>query len=147
MLERRQHQSSRTRCGVGLVLALVTLMVLTCPADAGLSVCNKSVRAVRVALGLFNGTRWASQGWWFVNPKRCAELVHGPLAARYYYLYATNESFGMWNGDKKFCVTVFEKFSIAGRGKCEARGFYSLGFLEVDTGSRRDWTQSLSDPQ
>src|ERR1700690_2064061 len=113
-----------------LVIALVALMVSAGPANAALSVCNKGAHTARVALGLFNGTRWESQGWWFIEPKNCTQLVAGPLVARYYYLYATNELFGMWDGNKNFCVTVFAKFSIAGRARCEARGYYRLGFLE-----------------
>jgi uncharacterized membrane protein len=130
-----------------LVLALAALMALTGPANAALSVCNKSVHPVRVALGLFNGKQWASKGWWIVAPKKCAELVTGRLRARYYYLYATDELFGVWDGDKNFCVTVFMKFAIEGRSRCTARGYYRLGFLEVDTGDKADWTQSFSDPR
>jgi uncharacterized membrane protein len=130
-----------------LLIALVASIGLAGPANAALSVCNNSVHTVRVALGLFNGTHWASEGWRFIDPKKCSEMVAGPLVARYYYLYATNELFGMWDGNKNFCVTVFEKFSIDGRGRCESRGFYSLGFLEIDTGNHLDWIQTLSDPR
>ena len=129
-----------------LVLALFTLLAITSPATAGLSVCNKSIHAMRVALGFFDGAHWSSKGWWVVAPKRCTELVPGRLAARYYYLYATNELFGTWSGTKNFCATVFVKFSITGRAQCEARGYYRLGFLEVDAGNHFNWTQSLSDP-
>jgi uncharacterized membrane protein len=127
------------------VIALAALIAAVSPAKAGLSVCNKSAHLVKVALGQFNGTRWASQGWWQIAAKKCAELVPGNLDARYYYLYATDDAFGTWNGNKNFCVSVFSTFSIVGRGACDARGFYRLGFFEVDTGNRLDWTQSLSD--
>ena len=97
-----------------------------------------------IALGRFNGTRWISEGWWHTPAKTCAELLSGALDARYYYLYATDGSFGTWDGDKVFCVGVTEKFSTVRRAGCAARGFDSRGFFEIDTGSQLNWTQSLS---
>ena len=128
------------------IIALAAFLALTGPAHAALSVCNKTVRTVRVAVGRFDGTRWGTEGWWFVAPRNCAQLIGGKLDARYYYLYATNENFGVWDGTKKFCVTVFTKFSIAGRANCETRGYYRLGFYEIDTGNRIDWIQNISGP-
>jgi uncharacterized membrane protein len=128
------------------LLALLLLIAITGPANAGLSACNQSIHPMRVALGSFDGAQWGSKGWWMVAPKRCVELVAGRLNARYYYLYATDEQFGIWSGPKNFCVTVFMKFTIPGRRQCEARGYYRLGFLEVDTRDKLNWTQTFSDP-
>ncbi len=128
-------------------IVFFVLIFLAGPADAALSVCNRSGHAVRVALGRFNGAHWSSEGWWFIEPTKCARLIENPLDARYYYLYATNELFGVWDGDRNFCVTVFKRFSIEGRARCESRGYYRLGFFEVDTGSQLDWTQTVSDPR
>lgn len=127
------------------VIALAVLIAAASPATAGLSICNKSAHAVKVALGLFNGTRWASQGWWQVTAKKCAELTTGRLDARYYYLYATDGASGTWDGGKNFCVGTANKFLIIGRGACAARGYDRRGFFEVDTGNQLNWTQSLSD--
>ena len=129
------------------LLAIVALIAITDPANANFTVCNKSAHPMRVALGRYDGVLWTSKGWWVVAPKKCAELVAGRLDARYYYLYATNEQFGVWSGPKNFCVTVFMKFTIPGRSECEARGYYRLGFLEIDTGNKLNWTQTFSDPR
>ncbi len=115
------------------------------PAEAGLSVCNKAARPVKVALGRFNGTRWMSEGWWHVDGRKCAELVGGSLPARFYYLYATDGQAGIWGGGKSFCTGAEDKFSIVGRGGCAERGFDRRGFFEIDTGSRLSFTQTLSD--
>lgn len=130
-----------------LATSLLVLTLVAGPADAALTVCNRSAHSVRVALGRYNGTQWASEGWWFVDSAKCARLIDRPLDARFYYLYATNELFNVWDGEKNFCVTVFNKFSIAGRQRCESRGYYKLGFFEVDTGNRLDWAQTISDPR
>ena len=126
-------------------IALAALIVAVSPAAAGLSVCNKGAHEVKVALGLFNGTRWASEGWWQVGAKKCAQLTAGRLDARYYYVYATDGASGTWDGGKNFCVGTGETFAIVGRGACAARGYDRRGFFEVDTGEQLNWTQSLSD--
>jgi uncharacterized membrane protein len=130
-----------------LLLALCSLLLATSPVAASLSVCNKSSQTAIVALAHFNGTAWASQGWWHIQPGQCGELIRGPLNARYYYLYATDGAFSTWDGSKNFCVGIFEKFSIEGRGRCSARGLDVRGFLEIDTGNQLNWTQNLSGPR
>ena len=127
------------------VIALAVLIAAASPAAAGLSVCNKSIHSVKVALGQFNGTRWVSQGWWQVTAKKCAVLTGGHLESRYYYLYASDGAAGTWDGGKNFCVGTTESFLIIGRGACAARGFDRRGFFEIDTGNQLNWTQSLSD--
>ena len=92
-----------------LLLALCSLLLATAPVAASLSVCNKSSQTAIVALAHFNGTAWASQGWWHIQPGQCGELIRGPLNARYYYLYATDGAFSTWDGSKNFCVGIFRK--------------------------------------
>jgi len=127
-----------------LILASVALLLLLSPADARLSVCNRSARPANVAVGRFNGTDWMSEGWWTVAPNACADLIKGPLDARYYYLYASDGASGTWDGSKIFC-TGGDRFAIVGRARCTSRGFDRKGFFEIDTGEKPDWTQSLSD--
>lgn len=127
------------------VLALAFLFALGAPAQAGLSVCNKGARPVKVAVGLFNGTRWISQGWSHVAAKKCSELIAGKLVARYYYMYASDGAVGTWDGGKSFCVGTGEQFAIVGRGGCTERGFDRRGFFEIDTGNQLNYTQMLSD--
>lgn len=128
-----------------IVLVLAALVALCSPAEAGLNVCNKGAREVKVAVGLFNGTRWMSQGWSRVPAGKCAVLVAGKLVARYYYMYASDGAVGTWDGGKSFCVGTTDQFAIVGRGGCAGRGYDRRGFFEIDTGNRLDYTQSLSD--
>ena len=113
------------------------------PAHAGLNVCNKSSLAAKVAIGKFNGVKWTTEGWWTIEPAKCATLVEGALKARYYYLYATDGAAGTWDGSKYFCTAPDNKFAILGRGTCAASGFDRRGFFEIDTGRAVNWTQSL----
>jgi uncharacterized membrane protein len=113
------------------------------PAEAALSVCNKSSLPAKVAIGRFNGTKWISEGWWTVAPAKCETLVEGALNARYYYLYATDGAAGTWDGSKIFCTSPTQKFAIVGRGACAAVGYDRRGFFEIDTGKSVNWTQAL----
>jgi uncharacterized membrane protein len=127
---------------------LATILILACVlcdrAEARLTVCNRSAGAAQVALGRYNGSDWMSEGWWTITPGACADVITAPLDARYYYLYATDSREGTWDGQKAFC-TVGRKFSIVSRARCADRGFDRKGFFQIDTGQKRDWTQSLAD--
>lgn len=130
-----------------LLLPFLTALALVGaarPGWAAFTVCNKSDLATRVALGRFDGTQWASQGWWSVAPKTCTRVLTGPLQARYYYLYATDGAGGSWEGKTHFCVAPDAKFLAPGRNDCTRRGFDQRGFFEIDTGKSPEWTQTLS---
>jgi uncharacterized membrane protein len=127
------------------ILALLTLCLFARPAQAGFKVCNRTPHEAKVALGRFDGSAWLSEGWWKIPPKGCAVLLATPLNARYYYLYATDEASGGWDGKNGFCVATTDSFKIRGRGACEAHGYDRKGFFAVDTGQARDFTQTLSD--
>ena len=114
------------------------------PALAAFQVCNKTALAVKTAIGRFDGSDWSSEGWWTIAPRRCADILTGPLQGRFYYLYASDGRAGIWEGRTGFCVAPDKRFKSAGRGDCAGRGLERRGFFEVDTGKKADWTQSLS---
>jgi uncharacterized membrane protein len=99
-----------------------------------------------VAFGHFNGTYWASEGWRKLAPKKCSELVAGPLNARYYYLFGTDNAFTSWDGTTDFCINATGNFSDEKRGTCEARGLGRRGFFAVDTGDYLSWIYYFKDP-
>ena len=128
-----------------LAAATLAAVPVAAPAHAALNVCNKTAHSVKLALGRFDGAIWSSAGWWTLAAHQCDPIVPGKLVARYYYLYATDGVAGGWTGSRGFCVASDDKFVIAGRGNCEARGYERKGFFEVDTGEAQDYTQSISD--
>jgi uncharacterized membrane protein len=113
------------------------------PAQAGLTVCNKSKHPAKIALGGFDGRNWTSHGWWAVAPGACADLIKSPLDARYYYLYGTDDAAGVWDGGTGFCVARSEKFSIQGRADCTRRGYDRKRFFQVDTQDNLNKVQTL----
>jgi uncharacterized membrane protein len=124
--------------------AFAILLLTAGPALAGFKLCNKTGLPVRAAIGRFDGTHWTSQGWWTVAAGICADLLTGPLQARYYYLHASDGGAGTWDGKFHFCVAPAKSFKAQGRGDCAKRGFDTRGFFQIDTGRNRDWTQNLS---
>ena len=127
------------------VLAILAMLAVSPAAEAGLTVCNKTPHATRVALGRFDGATWSSAGWWSIAPKSCDMLIGGTLDSRYYYLYATDGGSGSWDGRFSFCVGNADKFAIRGRADCEGHGFDRKGFFEIDTGQAANYTQTLAD--
>ena len=71
--------------------------------------------------------------------------VGGALEARFYYLHAAHlQAGGGWVGNRSFC-TARQSFKIAGRDKCEERGYAKAGFFEVDTKDATDYTHRLTE--
>lgn len=126
-------------------LAVAILMASLVPAEAALTVCNKSARPVKVAVGRYSGADWMSQGWWTIVPKACSAVVSASLDSRFYYLFASDGGSGSWDGTHGFCVSSRASFKVLGRGNCSAHGLERKGFFEIDTGSAPNYTQTLSD--
>ena len=126
-------------------LALFTLLVTAPVARADLKLCNRTGSTVGVALGYKDDKGWASEGWWNVPPRQCKTLLQGDLIARYYYIFAIDyDKGGTWSGPATLCIQD-KIFTIRGRTNCEARGFRTQGFYEVDTGEKLDFTIMLND--
>jgi len=126
-----------------LKTALTIALLAAAPTQAGFTVCNKAQHPAKVALGRFDGRDWMSEGWWTLKPGQCADVIKGPLVARYYYLYGTDDAAGVWDGATSFCTAPAGRFSISGRGNCAARGYDRKRFFRVDTNDNLNQTQTL----
>jgi uncharacterized membrane protein len=128
-----------------IVLAGAGVVALPSPALADFRVCNATQALVGVAIGYRSATGWITEGWWHVDASTCKTLIEGPLASRYYYIYAEDaERGGRWEGPVSMCVAERE-FKIAGVNDCFARGFQRAGFQEYDTGEQTSWMVQLTD--
>ena len=115
------------------------------PAHADFRVCNATQSLVGVSIGYRAQAGWITEGWWHIEGSTCKTLIEGPLASRYYYLYAEDaERGGRWDGPINMCVAEKE-FKIAGVNDCFARGFQRAGFQEYDTGEQASWMVQLTD--
>ena len=114
-------------------------------AHADFRVCNATQELVGVAIGYRAQTGWITEGWWHVESNKCKTLIEGPLASRYYYLYAEDAlRGGRWDGPVNMCVAERE-FKVTGVNDCFARGFQRSGFREYDTANQQSWMVQLVD--
>ena len=75
------------------------------PAHADFRVCNATQSLVGVSIGYRAQAGWITEGWWHIEGSTCKTLIEGPLASRYYYLYAEDaERGGRWDGPINMCV-------------------------------------------
>ena len=108
--------------------------------------CNMTTSRIGIALGYRDQQGWVTEGWWNLAARGCETLLKGPLAGRFYYVYATDyDRGGDWSGRALMC-TRDREFTIRGVEDCLARGFDRNGFFEVDTGEQKSWTIQLTDP-
>ena len=129
-----------------LALACMTAGSLKPPlAAADFRICNITKSRIGVAIGYKDAEGWATEGWWNVSAGNCETLLRGPLAARFYYVYAVDyDRGGEWSG-RAFMCTREKEFIIRGPQDCLARGFDRTGFFEVDTGEQQTWTVQLTE--
>ena len=128
-----------------LVLALLTLGVFSSSALADFRLCNNTSSRVGVAVGYRDKDGWLTEGWWNVNSRSCETILKGPLAARFYYVYAIDyDQGGEWGG-RSFMCTREKEFTIRGFQDCLKRGYDRTGFFEVDSGEQKSWTVQLSE--
>jgi uncharacterized membrane protein len=126
-------------------LAAILGLLSAAPALADFRLCNNTGSRVGVAVGYKDKEGWLSEGWWNVSARSCETIIKGPLAARYYYIYAVDyDQGGEWSG-KSFMCTREKEFTIRGFENCLTRGFDRTGFFEIDSGEQKSWTVQLSE--
>lgn len=143
--------SNHNQAGLGRPFGLAALAVactaLAEPAHADLKLCNATPSRIGVAIGYQDKQGWATEGWWNLAAQSCEVLLRGPPPSRYVYVYAIDyDRGGEWSGSSIMCTTD-KSFNIRDTSDCEKRGHRRTGFMEVDTGSNREWTIRLADPE
>jgi uncharacterized membrane protein len=106
--------------------------------QTGLTFCNRSPSALWVALGLDDGGRKQSRGWWRIQSGQCEKVIKDRLSQRYLFAHASNDkggADGAWAGKFPFC-TKDAVFEMEGGENCEPRGGERTGFFAIDTQGR-----------
>ncbi len=134
------------RAAVLIVAAASGLLLSQTPAFADLRLCNKTESTVSISIGYKARNGWTTEGWWNIPGAKCNTLIPGPLAARYYYIYAVDAKQGGEWGGKAYMCTRRKMFTILGTEDCVARGYDRTGFFEIDTQDQRSWTVQLTEP-
>ncbi|MCW5745409.1 MAG: DUF1036 domain-containing protein [Alphaproteobacteria bacterium] len=127
------------------IAALMLSFVTTAHAQGGkfsdvtaIRACNQSSKVIMVAKSAATGQQqdgkniFLSQGWYELNPSQCITLWTGPLANRYYYVYAESQS-SHWSGTFPMCVS--EKAFRITDIQC-GQGFVRRQFNQIDVGGK-----------
>jgi len=128
------------RHAVVLIVVLIALIATTARARAEFTVCNQTLDVINLAVGVDNGEKIQTEGWWTIGANRCVDVIREELNSRYIYVYAT-DVFGqsVLEGDADMCIRK-KKFIIDGTDLCWFRGFEKVRYLEVDTQDTVRWT-------
>jgi len=135
------------RLSITSVVLVATAAVLVsaatpAPAQAQLTVCNKTPSRVFIAVAYLKEGRMTSRGWFTADPGECVVPVGSALLQRYYYLRAESEDNRSWGDDYSFC-TKHVRYEIPARVNCATNGYDEESFFQVDTRSSTSWTQNL----
>ena len=107
---------------------------ITAATDGGLRICNETALVQGLSIGYQDADdKWTSEGWWNLQPQGCATVIAGELQKRYYYYRAEVDGGPFKGGGYNFCTSP-EEYTIVGDTDCEARGYVTEDFAEIDTG-------------
>ena len=95
--------------------------VAAVPAQADLTVCNRTSYRMQIALGIERRANVETRGWFRLDPGRCSKVLDGPIDADMTYVHArTPAVYGSaplpQNGNESFCVRDGDFEFADGRG-------------------------------
>ena len=102
----------------------LALVVLATPAQAELTLCNRTSYQMEAAIGLEKRANVSTRGWFRIDPGQCKQVVDGALDADMAYVFArTPPVYGSaplpQNGTAEFCIRDVN-FEIANARGCPA---------------------------
>jgi uncharacterized membrane protein len=105
---------------IGMVAASISL--LATPAQAELTLCNRTSYRMEAAIGLEKRANVATRGWFRLDPGECRQVLDGPLDVDMVYLHSrTPAVYGSapqpQNGQADFCTRNGD-FDIANARNC-----------------------------
>ena len=140
---------ARCLAAVTLVAGLVSLAA---PAQAAMTVCNRTSYVLYAATAAAVNGNALSQGWSRVAPGGCRVVLPADLTASTYYLYARSSqahtgTARAWGGSNDICVkdTNFTAVNPLSAPRCQTDDFFQLPFAAIDTHRLKSWTATLSE--
>ncbi len=116
----------------------------------GWSLCNDTSYVLEAATGRPDGRAILVQGWVRLRPGECQVAVAAPLTRGTHYLYARTSlahrgGRRQWGGDANVCVEPGNNFTIENPPQCEASGFETRKFRQVNINRRESWRTSFAE--
>lgn len=144
------------RFGLGLCLALFTLLLFPNAARADYRLCNATSYVLAGAIGFQSDpahprSEWQARGWVRMVPGSCASVLEGRIRSGSYFVFARSIEAHQgpakyFSGNQSFC-TLPEDFAITGREACALRGYDTNEFIRVETKSGEEWTTTFGEPR
>jgi uncharacterized membrane protein len=104
--------------------AAVLALLATAPAQAELTLCNRTSYRMEAAIGIEKRANVGTRGWFRLDPGQCRQMLDGPLDADMIYVHGrTPPVYGTAplpkDGEAEFCVRAGD-FDIANARGCPA---------------------------
>lgn len=134
-----------------LLLALLALGAMSVPAEAALTLCNRTSYILYAATSAVHGTSSQAQGWTRVAPGECQVARKEPLTAQSYLVHARSSlahsgPARAWGGNQPVCVKDgnFTLKQPAAKSVCTDDSF-ALPFATLDNQGKRVWTMNFDE--
>lgn len=125
-------------------------LIAAAPANASLKLCNRTSYILYASVAATAKGNTVTQGWTRIAPGACETAITTPLKSPPYYVYAQSSRSHSgpsraWGGGNKFCVKHVN-FTLTApiRSRC-ADDAFEVGFSEVATKRKPDFTQTLTE--
>jgi uncharacterized membrane protein len=140
------------KTGAVALAAILALVFCAGPAEAALTLCNRTSYILYAATAAIKGTQSQTQGWVRVAPGECQMTRKENLTADTYLVHARSSlahsgPARAWGGSFPMCVKD-ANFTLSRAGTmavCSEDGSFSLPFAALDTGGRPNWTMTLDE--
>ncbi len=135
------------RAGLRLVLAGLAAAALSSPAQAALTLCNRTSYILYAATAAIQSPGSEAGGWTRLAPGECQLARKEPLTAQSYLVHARSSlahsgPARAWGGSYPICVKDgnFTIRQSVTQPVCTGEDSFALPFAPVDTRGKRDWT-------
>ena len=136
---------------VRLLVALLALGAMSVPAQAALTLCNRTSYILYAATSAAQGARSETDGWTRVAPGECQVARKEPLMAQSYLVHARSSlahsgPARAWGGNQPICVKDgnFTLKQPAAKSSCTDDSFV-LPFATLDNQGKRVWTMNFDE--
>ena len=134
-----------------LALALLVLGLMSLPAQAALTLCNRTSYILYAATSAIQSPGSETQGWTRIAPGECQIARKEPLTAQNYLVHARSSMAHSgparaWGGNEQVCVKD-GNFTIkqpAAKSSCTEDSF-ALPFATLDNRGKRVWTMNFDE--
>ncbi|MDB5734489.1 MAG: hypothetical protein JWP16_1155 [Alphaproteobacteria bacterium] len=134
------------------LLAALMLAVLCAPAQAALTLCNRTSYILYAATSAIQSPRSDAQGWTRIAPGDCQLARKEPLTAETYLVHARSSlahsgPARAWGGSYPVCVKDGNFSSRQGvtQPYCTAEDTFALPFAPLDNRGRSVWTMNFDE--